>query len=137
MSAENSSLSSFTSDADTASPTEETPKIRTIIECYESRNSPSRKTSDTNVNRVEDLKNSLQQTLDTSFSNIGAIKDTDSENESKVTDIIKKFETYRLTMPKYCSVKLSKEKLFYCCMIIEKVKDMARIKFKYPSNVSI
>ncbi|CAG9863014.1 unnamed protein product [Phyllotreta striolata] len=121
-SAENSSLSSGASDV------EESPGIRTLIKCYESKSSPT--------NRIEDLKITLQQTLDSSFGAIG-VRDTDSENESKVSDIIKKFETYRQTMPKYSSVKIGKEKLFYCCMIIEKVRDMASIKFKYPRNADV
>ncbi|CAH1284787.1 unnamed protein product [Diabrotica balteata] len=137
MSAENSSLSSSTSEADT-SPTEESPKIRSIIECYESKSSPTVSRA-TGKNRVENLKNSLQKTLDTSFNNICSIRDSDSENNDseKVSSIIKKFETYRQNVPKYCTNKVNKDTLFYCCLIIEKVKDIARIKFKYPSNAEV
>ncbi|XP_056646797.1 uncharacterized protein LOC130451662 [Diorhabda sublineata] len=138
MSAENSSLSSFTSDVDT-SPTEESPKIRRIIECYESGGTTFLHNGQIPSNRVDNLRNSLQQTLDNTFNNINAVRDSDSENyeNEKVSEIIRKFETYRQAMPKYCTTKISKDSLFYCCLIIEKGKDIARIKFKYPSNAVI
>ncbi|XP_074026369.1 uncharacterized protein isoform X1 [Leptinotarsa decemlineata] len=141
ISAENSSLSSFASDMDSASsPMEESSKIKDIIECYEKRTSPSATNGRVdNTNRVERVKNSIQETLDASFTNDCALRDSDSENndESKVSDIIKKFETYRQTMPKYCRSQVSTDTLFYCCMIIERVRDEAQIKFKYPSCVEI
>ncbi|CAH1154284.1 unnamed protein product [Phaedon cochleariae] len=133
-SGESSSLSSFTSDLDsTPSPMEESSKIRSIIECYETGHIDS-------ANRVENLKVTLKQTLDTSFNYDSAMRDSDSENnenETKVSEIIRKFETYRQTMPKYCKPRSNRESLFYCCMIIEKVGDAAQIKFKYPSCVDI
>ncbi|KAG5872029.1 hypothetical protein JTB14_004933 [Gonioctena quinquepunctata] len=141
-SAENSSLSSFTSDLDsTPSPMEEPSKIRGMIDCYESHNSSGAIYGHIdNTNRVENLKSSLRETLDRTFTHDCAMRDSDSENndsEGKVTDIIKKFETYRQTMPKYCRPQLSKDTLFYCCLIIGRIQEMAQIKFKYPSYVEI
>ncbi|CAH1996721.1 unnamed protein product [Acanthoscelides obtectus] len=139
-SAENSSLSSFTSDLDsTPSPMDETSKIRSLIDNYENKSFIDHPTVDSGQ-RVEQLKNSIRKTLERSFSCDSAMRDSDSEtndNELKVSDIVKKFETYRQTMPKYCKPKVHKDTLFFCCLIIEKVKDVAQIKFKYPANVDV
>ncbi|VEN50588.1 unnamed protein product [Callosobruchus maculatus] len=139
-SAENSSLSSFTSDLDsTPSPMDETSKIRSLIDSYEHKTFIEHPTIDSGQ-RVEHLKNSIRKTLEKSFSCDSAMRDSDSEtndNEMKVSDIVKKFETYRQTMPKYCKPKVHKDTLFFCCLIIEKVKDVAQIKFKYPANVDV
>ncbi|KAJ8973857.1 hypothetical protein NQ317_000185 [Molorchus minor] len=143
-SAENSSLSSFTSDLDsTPSPMEEAPKIKSIIECFESRkqqNVPENIYGHIDsTNRVETLKNCLRKTLDHSFSSESAMRDSDSEKNDgeKVSNIIAKFQTYIKSMPKYCKPKIHKDTLFYCCLIVEKVRDVAQIKFQYPSCVDI
>ncbi|XP_018562258.1 uncharacterized protein LOC108904263 isoform X2 [Anoplophora glabripennis] len=143
ISAENSSLSSFTSDLDsTPSPMEEPARIKNLIECFESRSQQPENIYGhiDSTNRVENLKNCLQKTLDRSFTCDSAIKDSDSDkndNENKVADIITKFQTYIKSMPKYCKPKVHKDTLFYCCLIIEKVKDVAQIKLKYPSCVDV
>ncbi|KAJ8941114.1 hypothetical protein NQ318_007696 [Aromia moschata] len=122
-----------------------TPKIKSIIECFESRAQQSNASENVygqidSTNRVENLKNSLRRTLDRSFSADSAARDSDSEKndqENKVADIITKFQTYIKSMPKYCKPKIHKDTLFYCCLIVEKVRDVAQIKFKYPSCVDI
>ncbi|KAJ8929052.1 hypothetical protein NQ314_018321 [Rhamnusium bicolor] len=125
---------------------EEAPKIRSIIECFESK--LERCSAPENIyghidstNRVENLRNSVQQTIDRSFTiDDSAIRDSDSEkndHESKVADIIRKFQTYNKSMPKYCKPKIHKDTLFYCCLIIERARDVAQIKFKYPPHVDI
>lgn len=118
---------------------EEPARIRSLIECFESRSQqcpPGNLYGHIDsINRVENLKNCLQRTLDRSFPYDSAIRDSDSEkndNENKVADIITKFQTYIKSMPKYCKPKVHKDTLFYCCLIIEKVRDVAQIKFKYP-----
>ncbi|XP_060528644.1 uncharacterized protein LOC132703415 isoform X2 [Cylas formicarius] len=104
-------------------------------------------TNDVQVNgdsstRIEQLKSSLKLALDHSFKNekFGS-GDSDIENlegeSSRVSDLITKFQTYSKTAPKYCTPKINKNTLFYCCLVIEKVKDCAQIKFKFPAHVAI
>lgn len=77
--------------------------------------------------------------LDRSFSNdctLVGLKDDYGEGNSKVARMVARFQTFQKTAPKYQQPKINKDTLFYCCLVIEKVKDCAQIKFKFPSNVS-
>ncbi|XP_066253310.1 DENN domain-containing protein 2A-like [Euwallacea similis] len=149
ISAENSSLSSFTSDLDSnPSPVTDDPhaKIRYLIENFEQRRQTLPKIKkgaeltdsgqQDSCNRVEVLKNSLRQTLDRSFNTVVGSRNSDTE-EGKVARMVARFHTFQKTAPKYQQPKINKDTLFYCCLVIEKVRDCAQIKFKFPPNVEI
>ncbi|XP_066142084.1 uncharacterized protein [Euwallacea fornicatus] len=149
ISAENSSLSSFTSDLDSnPSPVTDDPhtKIRYLIENFEQRRQTLPKVEKgaeladsgqhDSCNRVEVLRNSLRKTLDRSFNTVVGSRDSNSE-EGKVARMVARFHTFQKTAPKYQQPKINKDNLFYCCLVIEKVQDCAQIKFKFPPNVEI
>ncbi|KYB25414.1 DENN domain-containing protein 2B isoform X2 [Tribolium castaneum] len=120
MCCENSSQSSF--DSAVSTPQDETDtKIKHLINKFEPKNDTP--------NRIEELKISLQKTLDKCF-------DSDSEVR-KVDSLTNKFETYVKTMPKY-RTKLSKnERLFYCCLVVGWDREKPQTKFKFPAHAKV
>ncbi|XP_019771863.2 DENN domain-containing protein 2B isoform X1 [Dendroctonus ponderosae] len=156
LSADNSSLSSFTSDLDsTPSPVTDDPhmKIRYLINNFERRRETLPKSQKqaaekcnshedlrpNNPNRVDVLRSTLKETLDKSFASDclpSGSRDSDSD-EGKVARMVARFHTFQKTAPKYQQPQVSKDTLFYCCLVIEKVRDCAQIKFKFPPNVDI
>lgn len=86
---------------------------------------------------VEDLKLSLQKTLDRCFPCDTTQKNEEKERKVSVDTMISKFQSYVKTMPKYDKPKVNKgDRLFYCCLIVGHDKERPQIKFKYPSYVS-
>ncbi|XP_076250836.1 uncharacterized protein LOC143190441 isoform X3 [Rhynchophorus ferrugineus] len=153
---DNSSLSSFASDLEAApSPTsdDQHAKIRYLIKNFDTvqrRTLPSRlkradesPTSSTDEHRGNNLSSSMKlPSANILHENGSVVRHKDPvlkhrNHESKVSDLIAKFQTYQRTMPKYQKPNVNKNKLFYCCLIIEKVKDCAQIKFKFPHDVTI
>ncbi|XP_030755437.1 uncharacterized protein LOC115881873 [Sitophilus oryzae] len=155
IASDNSSLSSFASDVETTpSPTvdDHHAKIRWLIENFETdrrRTLPARlkRTDDSpgfsGTNKIEKLKNSLKLSSVHVLNNVTMnpnprnLPKEGSRHDSKIADIITKFQTYQRTMPKYQKPNVNKNTLFYCCLIIEKVQDCAQIKFKYPPQVEV
>ncbi|XP_050310886.1 DENN domain-containing protein 2B-like [Anthonomus grandis grandis] len=160
ISAEDSSLSSFTSDLDSnPSPVADDPhaKIRFLIENFEKRRQtlpkvngedregePARSfsVSSDSASRVEALKDSLRKTLDRSFNSdasLAGARESDSENfeDGKVSRMVERFHTFQKSAPKYQQPSVNTDTLFDCCLVIEKVQDCVRIKFKFPENVDI
>ncbi|XP_063921936.1 DENN domain-containing protein 2B-like isoform X2 [Zophobas morio] len=149
VSGDNSSTSSGTSldmGAPGATDSSESPsKIKHLINAFETKQTPTTSKKDNQVasdgsHRIEELKLSLQRTLERTFDS-----DTKEWNEQKsiekpstpVDFMINKFQTYVKTMPKYQKPKLNKDnQLFYCCLVVG-WSDKPKIKFRYPANVKI
>ena len=147
VSGDNSSTSSGTS-LDMGAPgandsSESLSKIKHLINAFETKQTPTTSKKDNQVgsdgsHRIEELKLSLQRTLERTFDS-----DTKEWNEQKsiekpstpVDFMINKFQTYVKTMPKYQKPKLNKDnQLFYCCLVVG-WSDKPKIKFRYPANV--
>lgn len=110
---------------------------------------------DLHANRVDVLRSTLKETLgafkvvnfysgllfkeisDKSFASDCLPSSSRDSDEGKVARMVARFHTFQKTAPKYQQPQVSKDTLFYCCLVIEKVRDCAQIKFKFPTNVSM
>lgn len=97
---------------------------------------PSKPTQVEGTFRLEELKLSLQKTIETCFDNEPT--EPKAKSTTSVDTIVSKFQTYVKTMPKYkCPRYNLEDRIFYCCLVVGWDGESPQIKFKFPPNVSI